>query len=873
MVFAGRSSARLSSGGRRAATGKALGRDGIAPAPAGASLLLGAPAIRGSRAPAGRPPEGLSRRGPAAEPRAPGRRAIARAAFLVFLSAASSAFASSADLPPVLYGNESVVATDGASGFFVNPAAGGLRYPNELLLSWSDLEPSTTVLRGALALGGFALAGTNVEDGPHAVSLGLAGGKFMRVGARLDWLRSAGSGSRATDLSLGVMERPSSWFAFGASLDHVMQPRFMGGTLRRNYTMGVGLRPLAWSPRAAYALGPRWTISADVAMREGAPNRSARVRVGGELEVLSGVALRGAVENGGFHAGLALLGPREGYHGHAAFDRDGERLATTHSISFHEGAEDRTVLDFDPGAVVVVKVGGALADESLPGGGLLDSGGGTPARGIHRQLERALDDPKTRGVLIEARGVTGMAQVEELRPRIRALRAAGKPVVAYLEYGAGRAGLYLASACDRVVTTPGAYYRALGLRIEQRYYRGLLEKWGVKLERSSFGEYKSGFRNFSADSSSAPDREVIERVLDVNQALFVDAVTADRGIDRDRLAPILDGRDWPAEALQRAGLVDSIGHREDALRILGRMVGLGDTPGERDPARLRVPRRAWHVPARVAVVYASGGMELGESGNNLMFGPYLGARTFARQIEAAFKNPEVRAVVLRIESPGGATLASRLMHHAVERMKRETKKPLVVSMGAAAASGGYHMAVPADRIYANRFTYTGSIGVFYIKPSLEGLYANWGVRQEDFERGRYMRGLSPARDWDAEIQAIADSATYREYESFVADVARGRGMAWAAVDAVARGRTWMGEDARARGLVDGIGTLEDAIAEARRRAKISEGEKIRIAEYGRPRGNLFERFVRQAADDFVRSQLRLPEPGTSYYRADLPIVE
>jgi protease-4 len=787
--------------------------------------------------------------------------------------AASPAFASEPDLPPAIYGNESVVATDGASGFFVNPAAGGWRYPDELLLSWSDLEPSTTVLRGALSLGGFALAGTNVEGGPHAVSLGLAGGKRMRVGARLDWLRSAGGGSRATDLSLGVLERPSSWLSFGAALDHVMQPRFVGETLRRTYTLGVGLRPLALSPAAAFDLGPRWTITVDVALREGAPNRNARVRVGGELEVLPGVALRGAVENGAFHAGLALLGPRAGYHGHAAYDRDGERLATTHSISFHESAEDRTVLDFDPGAVAVVKVGGALADESLPGGGLLESGGGTPARGIHRRLERALDDPNTRGVLLEARGLRGMAQVEELRPRIRALREAGKPVVAYLEHGAGRAGLYLASACDRVVTTPGAYYRALGLRIEQRYYRGLLEKWGVKLERSSYGEYKSAYRNYSADSSSAADREVVERVLDVNQALFVDAVTADRGVERDRLMPILDGRDWPAEALQHAGLVDSIGYREDALRILGRMAALGDTPAERDLARHRGSRRAWHVPARVAVVYASGGMELGESGNDLVFGPYMGARTITRQIEAAFKNPEVRAVVLRIESPGGATLASRLIHHTVERMKRETKKPLVVSMGAAAASGGYHMAVPADRIYANRFTYTGSIGVFYIKPSFEGLYANWGVRQEDFERGRYMRGLSPSRDWNAEIQAIADTATYREYEHFVADVARGRGMVWAAVDSVARGRTWMGEDARARGLVDGIGTLDDAIAEARRRAKVPEREKIRIAEYRRPLGNFFERFVRQAADDFVRSHLRLPEPGTSHYRADLPIAE
>ena len=792
---------------------------------------------------------------------------------VAFLSAASSAFASAPDLPPVIYGNESVAASDGASGFFVNPAAGGWRYPGELMLSWSELEPSATVLRGVLAAGGFALAGTNVEDGPHAVSLGLAGGEGSRFGVRLDWLRSAGNGAKATDLAIGVLERPASWLSLGAVAEHVMQPEFMGRALRRNYTVGVGLRPLALAPRAAYDLGPRWTITVDVAMREGAPNRSARVRVGGELEVLPGIAARGAVENGGFHAGLALLGPRAGYHGHSAHDRDGERLATTHSLSFHERAADRTVLDLEPGGVAVVKAGGALADEALPGAGLLESGGGTPVRGIHRQLERALADPKIRGVLIEARGLGGMAHVEELRPRIRALRDAGKPVVAYLEYGAGRAGLYLASACDHVVTTPGAGYRGLGLRIEQRFYRRLLEKWGIRLERSSYGEYKSAYRNFSVDSSTAADREVFERVLDVNQALFVDAVTADRGMPRERLMPILDGRDWPPAALQRAGLVDSIGHREDALRILGRLTGLGDEPRERDLAGAHAPRRAWHVPAKVAVVYASGGMELGESGNDLFLGPYMGARTVTRRIEAAFRNPEVRAVVLRIESPGGATLASRLIHHAVERMRRETEKPLIVSMGTAAASGGYHVATPADWIFANRFTYTGSIGVYYVKPSIEGLYENWDVRQEDHQRGPYMGGLSIARDWDAELQAIADSATYREYESFVEDVARGRGLTWAAVDSVARGRTWMGEDARDRGLVDAIGTLEDAIAEARRRANVPEGEKIRIAEYRRPRGNFFERLLHEAAGDFVRSRLHVPSPGASYHRADLPIVE
>lgn len=786
---------------------------------------------------------------------------------------AAPALASAPPLPPAVQGNESVAASDVAAGWFVNPAVAGLRYPTELMLSWHDREFDERLWRAAASFGGFALAGAHEENGPTVVSLGLAGGDALRTGMRLDVLSGSGGDGGATDLALGMHARAAPWLALGVTLDHAAEPRFRGRLLPRTWTLGAGLRPLALSRPHAFTAGPRLTLTADLVISENAPPSTARVRVGGEVEVLHGVVLRGALENhGGYRFGFAVLGGLSGYHASADYDADGDRTAHTHAITVHD-AEDRSVLDLRPGRIATIRASGTLVDESLAGTGLLDSGGGTPSWWLHAQLERALEDPHTKGVLLDLRGVSGMAQVEELRPKVHRLREAGKPVVAYLEHGAGRAGLMLAAACDRIVTTPGAHYRALGLRIEQRYYRSMLERWGMRLERAAVGAYKTAYRNFSADSSSAEEREVFDQILDENQRLFIDAVASDRDVAPGDLEPILDGRDWPSEDLQAAGLVDSIGFREDALRIAGRMSGLGAKPREVEYAKLPEPRRAWKVPARVAIVYASGGMELGESGNDLVFGPYMGARTITRQIEAAFRNPEVGAVVLRIDSPGGATLASELIHHAVERMRRETEKPLIVSMAAAAASGGYHMAVPADRIYANRFTYTGSIGVFYVKPSFEGLYANWGIRQENFQRGRYMGGLSPSEDWDAELQAIADSAAFRSYRVFVDDVARGRGMTWDAVDRVARGRTWMGENAVEAGLVDEIGTLDDAIAEARRRAGVPPGERIDPAEYRRPQGGFFERILRGFVGDFVRTHMHVPDPGASYHWADVPRVE
>ena len=270
----------------------------------------------------------------------------------------------------------------------------------------------------------------------------------------------------------------------------------------------------------------------------------------------------------------------------------------------------------------------------------------------------------------------------------------------------------------------------------------------------------------------------------------------------------------------------------------------------------------------VLVQTGFGGIESGASGNDLLLGPYMGSETLSRQIENAFRRRDIKAVVLRVESPGGSSIASDLIHHATERMRRQSKKPLVVSMASAAASGGYHISLAADRIFADRFTRTGSIGVLFVKPSLEGWYAKHGVHEDDFDRGRYVRGLSIARDWDAEMQATADSAIADYYRGFVAKVADGRHLAWAQVDSVAQGRVWMGEDAQRHRLVDQIGGLEEAIAEARRRAGIPEDERIRLAEYRRPRPWLLERLAGSAMSTLWAHAAHLPEAGAVYYLAD-----
>ena len=765
-------------------------------------------------------------------------------------------------------GDESVAVTDDASGFLANPAAGGLRYPRELQLLLGDGDPGGTRYGVIGSIGGFGAFAGRGRDAEQAYGVGgRIGDDPLRLGGTLALRISELTGEHVWDSRLGVLSRPAPWLSVGGTLAHLTQPGYEGGRLAREYTVGMALRPLAWSRPRAFAAGPRLTLSADLLMRERANASQARTRFGAELELMPGILLRGTLEDHGrSQIALSLLEVGHALHLNSA-SAEGSRARTrTATLSLH-GAEDRTVLALPASRrLAEIEISGVLGDESMGGISALGGDATREIGSIHRQLKRALEDPLTRGVLLDIDGVAGMAQLDELRPRIAQLRAAGKPVLAYLEEGGGRGDLYLASACDRIVTIEEANFMGLGLRVEKRYWRRFLADFGVRLDRSSVGRYKSAFREFSVDSLPASDRESIDRTLDQVQEAFVSTVALDRHMERARLTPLLDGRRWSPRDLQRAGLIDSIGDHQDALAWLGSLAGIGDAARAVDVADHPASQRAWTLPQPIAVVYASGGIDGGESGNDLLLGPTLGARTLIEQLRAAFEDASVRAVVLRIDSPGGSVVASNLIQHAIERLTREHHKPLVVSMAGTAASGGYYIAMSGRPIIAGRMTRTGSIGVLFVKPSFEGFFTRHGVHEQDLERGDAMRGLSSARDWDAAAQASADSSMMGSYRLFVRKVAAARGLSEAAVDSAAQGRVWLGEDALRLGLVDRLGGLEEAIAEARKLGEVPDGERIRVRELRRPAPSLLERLVGAAVRESWQRSMRLPDFDDLLYR-------
>ena len=799
------------------------------------------------------------------------RRAGALLAALLFAARADA----DVTQPFVLYGDESVASTDDARALFVNPAALGVRYPAELLLAYADRQQgagrtTTAATWRRLALGYTHQSGVDENLG-FGFSLGDEHANLGWVTTRHDDL--AGPRERDYDSSVGWLSRPSAWLSTGATVAHLFQPDIRGLRLRRDYTLAVGVRPPALKPELAYENGHRWTLTADASIEEGAPLDEGRLKFGTTVEPVNGFVIGLSFDSQrAWQMGFTFRGVNASAHvtGQVAdvnHTPDPERNYGIYSFSAHAGEDRPLVTSNSEKRVAIVKLQSTLADEALPGG-LMGGGGGTPSAPYHRTLERALEDPLTRGVFLELGGAGGMAQLEELRPRIVQLQQAGKPVVAYLPYGGGRGDLYVASGAARVYASPAAEFMGLGLRAERRYYRKALERLGIRFDRASVGEFKSAYRNYSADSTPPADTTVIQRVLAQRQELFVSTVSNGRAVPVEKFVHILDGRPYPPAALVHAGLVDSVLWREEAYADLGRLAGLGKKPRGVDLGKIVQARTAWRVPARIAVVYASGAIVSGRSTRDALDGGVMGDATIVSQLEQACRAPGVRAVVLRIESPGGSAAASYTMDHAVERLRQETGKPIVVSMGSVAASGGYFMATHADKIYADKHTVTGSIGVVYVKPSLEGAYAKLGVRQDDFERGGYMRGLSYARDWRAREQATADSSIRRTYRTFVDRVRDGRKLENFEAFAYAQGRVWLGEDATERKLVDGLGGLEAAIGEARRLGGVPSGEKIALLEFRRPRGSFLERLAGSLVRSELDGLLRMPDLEAAQARTE-----
>ena len=476
----------------------------------------------------------------------------------------------------------------------------------------------------------------------------------------------------------------------------------------------------------------------------------------------------------------------------------------------------------------------------------LRSRGRRQLRPTLRALHEAADDPHVAGLIAKVGGVLSWADMQELRLGVRAFAASGKPAVAWAEtFGESRdmAAYVLATAFGEIWLQPGGGIGLLGVGIESTFVRGALDRLGVEPQVEQRHQYKNTPDLFLRTGYSPAHRESLERLGASIYDEAISAIAAARTMDPVRVGELVDsGPRTAAEALD-AGLVDRLGYRDQVYAAVRERVADG---AELLFADRWQPRRRPKPLARrrggVALVEVRGGIASGRSRRGPL-GRQVGSDTVAAQLWAATSNDRVRAVVLRIESPGGSAVASDTIWREVCRV-REAGKQVIVSMGDVAASGGYYIACPADVILALPATLTGSVGVFAGKLVVSRLLERVGVTTGSVQHGARSLMFSPRRGFGEEERERFAATVDAVYDDFVAKVAEGRGRPYAEIEPIARGRVWTGRDALERGLVDELGGLRDAVRIARERAGLPKDAPVvrpihvpPLARFGRARNS------------------------------------
>jgi protease IV len=458
----------------------------------------------------------------------------------------------------------------------------------------------------------------------------------------------------------------------------------------------------------------------------------------------------------------------------------------------------------------------------------LRSRGRRQLRPTLRALHEAGDDRRVVALIAKVGGTLPWAAMQELRLGVQAFAASGKPMVAWAESFEGprdMAGYVLASAFDEIWLQPSGGVGPLGVGIETTFLRGALDRLGVEPQFEQRHEYKNAADRVLRKELTPAHRESLERLAESIFSESVSAIAAARGMDAVRVRELIDTGPRTAHEAHDAGLVDWLGYRDQVYAALRGRVAESTELLFADRWQ---PHRRPSLPARrrghVALVEVHGAIASGRTRRGPL-GRQVGSDSVTAQLRAATTNDRVRAVVMRVDSPGGSAVASDAIWREVCRV-REAGKPVIVSMSELAASGGYYIACPADVIVALPATLTGSIGVFAGKLVVRELMKRVGLTTGSVERGARSLMFSPRRGFSEEERDRFAATIDAVYDDFVGKVAEGRRRPTAEIEAVARGRVWTGRDAIDRGLVDEIGGLRDAVRIARERAGLGKDAPV-----------------------------------------------
>lgn len=536
-------------------------------------------------------------------------------------------------------------------------------------------------------------------------------------------------------------------------------------------------------------------------------------------------------------------------------------IGSQFSLSYN--IERRKSLIPEKKKIVEITLSGSLQDYNTEDVffGLLGKG----KRSIHEvigDIDYAAADPSVKGMILKIYPLASgrfeiNAAIEELTASMSRFRSKNKTITVYFPQDVGPGGYYISTFADDIVMPAEAIF-FYGLSINVFNYNSFLEKYGIDLQTFHAGKYKLTFQGL-LDSTTEEGKEVINRVLDIVYEKMLSRIVTGRNLTLDdymieKLSQPLTG----SEAY-RLGLVDKLGWYEDAKEIAA--------DNSRTNNVVRSFNRSewdnsWGEPPQIAVIGVYASITTGESeppppvSLPIPFvggGRSTGSETVVKQLEDAFANPKVKAIVLRVDSGGGSALGSAEINAAIIRLKKKYKKPFIVSMGGAAASGGYYVSASADKIFSDELTITGSIGVFTARPNLDSLLKGQKIKVENFKRGENSDIGSFYKELDEkEIEIIQGIIDYY-YDRFTEAVAEGRKMTREEAEEVAQGRVWLGTDAFNKKLVDEIGGLYEAVQYAKNKSGISG--KYKIVYYSVPGGNKINEIMTSSVIGYFQSHL------------------
>ncbi len=452
-------------------------------------------------------------------------------------------------------------------------------------------------------------------------------------------------------------------------------------------------------------------------------------------------------------------------------------------------------------------------------------------------LDRASRDPDVVGVVARiGSGGHGLAVAQEIRDAVRRFRASGRFAVAYSEtFGegaAGNGGYYLATAFQEIWLQPSGDLNLIGLAAEVPFFAGALQKLDVEPVFSARGEYKSFKNQFTESGFTEPHEESLGRVIASQQEQLVVGIAEGRALERAGVESLLARGPFSSAQAVSEKLVDKLGYRAEVMARLDELAG-GEVSRLFPSAYLQRAASASAPAGTIAIVYAAGSLVRGRGGfDPLSGGSSIGADELRLALQAAVRDEDVRAIVLRVDSPGGSYVASDTVRAEVLRAQ-EQKKPVVASMGNIAGSGGYFIAMDADRIIAQPGTITGSIGVVSGKLIVTGLFEKLGVTFGRIEKAPRAGMYSGFRAFSDEERQAWEQNLDRIYADFVDKAAAARSLPRDQLEQNARGRIWTGADAKERGLVDELGGLYEAVQAAKQLAGIEKASAVSLRVYPR----------------------------------------